>query len=317
MLCGYTILILLAISSSPAGQQAPNHQTASQPTSQPSSIPAGYKAFQPGVWINWQQNTVAIQSHVVLRRGPLEFLACGAGKEHESILRLEASATHIYMALGLIGLTPGHPPQWNERECRYDQPAGDLVDISVQWHSAGQWHSASTFDWLNDLEYARPPIARPWIFAGSLRLADGSLASDHSGVGLALVDFPDSLLALSSGHSSSVGDLWVTANTPAIPPTNTSVLLILRTAQPRVYKVQLDFRGALYVDGRFTRIADFADLLKLARQTDPTYVQVVSVKHTLKSDVQAIRNTLKKFGVPAEAIKFRPTSESPDITVTP
>ena len=36
------------------------------------------------------------------REGPLEFVACFGGKEHESILRLEARATHIFMAMGLV-----------------------------------------------------------------------------------------------------------------------------------------------------------------------------------------------------------------------
>jgi len=40
---------------------------------------------------------VVVDSRVVLREGALEFFACRPGKEHESILRLEAPATHIYL----------------------------------------------------------------------------------------------------------------------------------------------------------------------------------------------------------------------------
>lgn len=275
------------------------------PASQPTTAPPGPAQFQPGVWIDWHNRAVLIQSRVVLRRGPLEFLACLAGKEHESILRLEASATHIYMALGLLGLTPGHPPAWNESTCTFEPPAGDLIEIACQWEHNGRSQTVDAFEWLCETEYARTPIPRPWVFAGSLRLPDNSLAADHSGAAFALVDFPDSLIALSGGHSSSIGELWVVANTAAIPPKGTSVQLILRPAQPRTYRVTLDFRGQAFLDKRCVTLADLANLLQLARQSDPHYVQTISTVGTLPSDVRHVSQRLAALGVPPDAVNFR------------
>ena len=192
---GAALVAVAGLASAALGQltSVPDAKTSETP-SPPASAPSGPVRFQPGVMIDWHNGTVIADSRVVLRRGPLEFLACGPGKEHESILRLEASATHLYLALGMIGLTPGHPPTWDQARCEFEPPAGDLVDVRCEWYEDEQHRLADAFAWLRQAEYARTPIPRPWVFAGSLRLSDGTLAADRSGVGIALVDFPDSLL---------------------------------------------------------------------------------------------------------------------------
>jgi hypothetical protein len=292
--------------------------------SRPPSRPSAAVAFAPGVAIDWQKRTVYVAARVVLRSGALEFLACWPGKEHESILRCEAAATHVYEALGLIGLAPGHPPEWDPQADRYRDPAGDLVDISLSWDQDGRTLSADAFAWLCDMEYARAPLPRPWVFAGSAREPDGTLASDATGVGIAVVDFPDSLLALSRRHSSSNAELWVEANTPAIPPVGTRVQIVLRPAQRRSYEVVLDFRGVLWVTEstaqeqrsshdrlalpgwhRYCPPADLTDLIRLARQIDPDYVQVIDVQGTLYADEAALRRALLDAGVPGTAVRFR------------
>lgn len=279
------------------------------------SATAGPVSFQPGVMIDWSDRAVIVASRVVLRRGPLEFLACFAGKEHESILRLEASATHIYMALGLIGLAPGHPPIWDDTLNDYRRPVGDLVEITCEWEHDGQHHTANAFEWLWEAEYGRTPVPRPWLFAGSLRLSDGSLASDHSGAGLALVDFSDALLSLSRGRSSRSGDLWAQANTAALPPKGTPVRLIFRPARPREYRVSLDFRGQTFLDGRFVSLPDLADLLGLARQIDPQRVQLISAVGSLHSDVRRVQRRLTELGLPPAVVRF--SRESPASVPSP
>lgn len=268
------------------------------------SAPSGPVPFQPGVAIDWARREVRIESHVVLRRGILEFLACLAGKEHESILRLDARATDIYMALGLIGLTPGHPPAWDEKRGDYGRPSGDLLDITCEWSADGRLRTADAFTWLREIEYARPPLARPWVFAGSLLLPDHTLAADRSGVGVALVDFPDSLITLSRGYPSDYSAMWVEANTEQIPPRGTRVCLVLRRARPREYRVHADFRGALFVDGRYASRADLADLLQLARQLDPDRVQPIDLAGMLETDARALRIDLLRLGCPADSFRF-------------
>jgi hypothetical protein len=262
------------------------------------------------VWIDWQRREVRVQARVVLRAGVLEFLACWPGKEHESILRFEAPAAHVYMALGLIGLTPGHPPMWVADRGAYASPTGDLLDISVEWQSDGQVRTADAYDWLHEIEYGRVPLSRPWVFAGSLRLPDGTLAADASGVGIALVDFSDSLICFSRRYSSQYESLWAEANTEAIPPEGTPVRLILRPAQMRPLSVTVDFRGVVWVNGRYCSAADLADLLGLARQLSPTQVQDIAVVRTLESDLLDWREKLVQAGLTPDAFHLVRTSSA-------
>ena len=72
--------------------------------------------FQPGVVIDWAHRQVEIDSTVVLREGLLELVACTPkSREHEALVRVNAQAVHIYMALGLIGVQPGKQPENGRR----------------------------------------------------------------------------------------------------------------------------------------------------------------------------------------------------------
>ncbi len=276
----------------------------SLPASQPTTVQSAPVAFQPGVWIDWEGRQVQVRGRVVLRSGGLEFLACFAGKEHESIIRLDAAAAHIYMALGLIGLTPGRPPTWDEQAGQYQPPAGDLLDIRLEWQEAGQLRAADPCEWLAEIEYGRTPLSRPWVFAGSRRLPDGTLSSDFTGVGIALVDFPDSLICLSSRHPSSLADLWVEARTDAIPPLATPVKLLLGPARPRRRSVVVDFRGQVLVEGRICSPADLADLIGLERQLDRDYVQIISVVGALRADQLRLSGELEAAGLSPDALRM-------------
>jgi len=265
----------------------------------------GCAAFAPGVWIDWRRGQVHVQASVVLRQGALEFLACWPGKEHESILRLEADAVHLYMALGLIGLQPGHPPLWNAQRRCYDPPAGDLLDILLEWEDAGGVHRVEACQWLYAVRAAAPPVPRPWVFAGSLLRPDNRLAAQYSGVGIALVDFPDSFICYSRCYPSRYGELWAVANTPDIPPVGTPVRLVLRPAQPRRYKVVLDRRGMLWVNGNYCEVDDLADLLRRSRELRAGHVQLIEVTGTLRGHVTRVAQQLAAAGVPEPAVRFQ------------
>jgi len=287
MLCA----LLIGVMAIAAGPDSNAQPAQTRPTSQP--VP-----FQPGVQIDWATRTVIVDSRVVLRRGPLEFFACLSGKEHESILRLEAAGVHIFIALGLVGLLPGHPPIWDESRQSYSRPAGELVEIVCRWEADGRLQSASPFDLLREIEFTRRPIERPWVFCGSIVLPDGSLACDRTGAALALVDFPEALLALSRGGSSENSRLWAEANPESVPPVGTKVLLLLRPAQSRCRRVELDFRGQTWLDGRFVSLPDLIDVLLLERQLDPLRMQTVSVRGALRSDLADLRRSLAEAGLP-------------------
>ena len=304
-------LLLLTLAVGPTslvGEPPPATSRPAQPLT--TGAARGPVLFQRGVWIDWTRHEVQVETRVVLRAGALEFLACWPGKEHESIVRCEASAVHVYMALGLVGLLPGHPPEPDPETDAYGPPTGDLIDISFRWEEDGRSRTLDAWQWLREIEYERTPLARPWIFAGSQRLSDGSLSVDKTGVGVALVDFPDSLVCVTRRYSSRNSELWAEANTPVIPPEGTPVRMVLRAATARHPRVMLDFRGVAWVDGRYCSAADLADLLVSAGQLEPTFVQTIELSGMLDSDVRTLRGQLSAGGVPAEALCW--LSAAPD-----
>ncbi|MCG3129118.1 MAG: hypothetical protein CHACPFDD_04027 [Phycisphaerae bacterium] len=300
------LALLLTCRAAVAQDAAPPSAADGRPTTRPAtSSAAGVVAFQPGVRIEWTNRRVLVDARVVLRAGPLEFFACVApNRAHESVLLLDASATHVYMALGLIGLTPGHPPRWDEVTGRMLPADGECVDVRVEWTDvAGVARAAAAFEWLREIEYGRAPLPRPWLFCGSVVGRDGRLAADASGAGIALVDFGDSLLTLSRGHADRNADLWAEAHTPAIPPLDTRVVVVLSAARPMALRMRLDVLGELWVNDCCTTPADAADLMLLNRRMGETLPQRIDCASPLRSDEAALRARLAGLGVPAEALR--------------
>lgn len=199
----------------------------------PTSRPAGKVVeFGPGLRIDYRVPQVEIDSEVVLRKGALELFAYSRAqvpKEHETILRAEVSCERVYQALGLIGLTPGRPTRYDEATKSVQLPTGDPVDVLVKYEIEGKPREHSACEWMLDAAKKTPMNRTHWLFTGSRREEDGSFAANIEGTLVTVVDFPSSLLGLPASHSDSDSQLWLLANTEAIPPVGTKVKLILRS----------------------------------------------------------------------------------------
>jgi hypothetical protein len=274
--------------------------SAASTTSQPATQPG---EFQPGVRIDWPARCVRVEARVLDVVGPLEFFACGGGKEHESVISLEARATHIFQALGLIGIAPGKPPAWDEGAQRTRPAEGDLVDLRIEWSQSGQRRDVHWTEWVLDAEDLRQPLPLPFVFAGSLMRPDGRLACELSGAAFALVDMPDALLAPIRSRSDRSADLWALPNRPSIPPPGTPVTLVLRAPAPRQFSVSLDLHGDFRVDGRVVSAADTADLLAVAARLGQTSLPIL-VQGALAADVRRARTCLERNGIAPDAVRF-------------
>lgn len=238
-------LVLCAIALSPAGCAQPRRPLEASPdrdavsvggdaASDPSTQGRGrgrVVEFRPGIRIDYRGPQVEVAGEVILRQGQLELFAYSKAptpKEHETILRLDVRPELIYQALGLIGLTPGHPMSY-DWETETTTPAqGDPVDVSVRFERDGETVEASACDWLWDVQNERPLAKTHWLFAGSRRLEDGQFFADIDGTVVTVVNFDSALLSLPGLHSDSNAELWLTAHTEAIPPKGTKVTMILR-----------------------------------------------------------------------------------------
>ena len=225
-----------------AGEPARNHDSsvATSRSTDPKAATGGPSAprviaYKPGLRIDFRVPQVEADAEVILRRGQLELFAYADApvpKEHETILRLSVAPLHIYEALGLIGLRPGHPMRYFPETGKVHPPAGDPVDVRVRYASNGEIVEVSACAWMINLDTNQPMAETHWLFAGSRRLEDGRFFANHEGTVVTVVDFDSALLALPGSHSSSDDQLWLGANTEAIPPVGTKVTLILRPASP-------------------------------------------------------------------------------------
>ncbi len=267
------------------------------------------KPFQPGVRIDWQAPAVHVDARVVLREGPLEFFACFSGKEHESILRFNAEAEAVYMALGLIGLLPGAPHTITPTG-DYRPPRGALIDIEVEWTSSGpdgaapaEKRRARANDWLREIEFDRPPPPRPWVFVGSMRLPNGVLLAGVDGFGVGLVSHRENLLSLSAPHSVSDAALWLVAATERIPPDDTPVTVIFRPARWNAPAIQLRANGTLEIEGRFATVEDLIDVLRINALAGIRGPQVIKCEPgVLKADRRRVARIVGKTELGAGAI---------------
>ncbi len=239
--------------------------------------PPPARQFAPGVRIDWPNLTVELDAEVVMRQGPLELFACSPNtKEHESILRVAARPTHIYQALGLIGLTPGRPIRYDEEKNRWDPPTGDALDIRVRYvDDQGRTVIAAPADWLSTTKPQATPLQLSWVFAGSYTLPDGRFAADIEGTVLCLVDFEAALIAVPALHSADNEQLWLTAKMDAIPPRGAKCALLIRGLYRPAIRVDVARDGSMRHRDRGISQAGLSALL-MAHPEDlrPPYVQV-------------------------------------------
>lgn len=276
---------------------------ATRPATGPATSQPHVVQFQPGIRINWTQRQVEIEVTIVLREGLIElFACCPRQREYESIVRIEARPTHLYQALGLIGLTPGHPDRFDEQG-RFVPARGDFVDVEVRYTGAdGQVRQEPIENWMRPADGDAPLGRLPWVFAGSTPTEDGkAIASDLEGTVVALVEFGSSLIALPEYHSESNAELWLRPRTASIPPLGSKCQLIIRAAPLRL---RLEAAGKLRLGERTVTRAELARMVSERVKSDAGLrVQIAVAPGTERLEVTSLVQLLRGLEVRARSIE--------------
>ncbi len=196
-----------------------------------------------------------VKTHVVLREGFLEMLACPAQtKEHESILAVAGKAYVIHAGLLALGAKPGAPVR---NLPKFEPPTGQPIDIFLQWTDAdGKPHRVKAQEWIryathryfianmnqlpagvtlpeNDetfpLRFFEKFKQLAWFGPMTTPQRDKALAlSKDPGDLICVSNFPDAMLdlAIKSTDKQDEGLLFE-AWTERIPPRGTEVLMEL------------------------------------------------------------------------------------------
>jgi len=206
--------------------------------------------FAPGVRIDWSARAVEVDGVIVLREGPLELFACSPRtREHESIIAVKARPMHVFQAMGLIGLEPGSPVRYDAECDRPIPPRGETLDLAVRYGTGDEARVIPLETWMLDVSRRRPPEPIEWVFAGSRTFDNGRFGADADGTVICVVDFDTALIAVGSLHTADNEQLWLTANTEAIPPIDTPCTILIRSARPPAIVVELTSDGKATLDG--------------------------------------------------------------------
>jgi hypothetical protein len=212
-----------------------------------------------GVWIETkgERRRVLVDASVCLREGQygLECLLCRANtKEHESILRTEADARVIHIALmGATGVKPGSPVQYDPE---FKPPAGSPIKVLLQYHEMEEppleWTAvggplATLFDkqgklvtvaartWIHNVK-TKKDLDLDWVFTGSFFYKDPfdknkeHYAAQSEGAFISVSNVPTAMLDLPVASPKGIEDRVFVPHTERIPPLDTPVTVILEAA---------------------------------------------------------------------------------------
>lgn len=282
-----------------------------------SDAPTGPRVadYAPGVRIDWPTRRVEVEALVVLREGPLELFACSPHtREHESIVVTPAQPLRIREAMGLIGLTAGHPVQYDSKTDQWSAATGDRITVEARWLMNGKERRADIGEWMKDLASGKTLPPNAWVFSGSYATSEGQFAADADGTVMCVVDFASALIAVPALHTSANEALWIAANTDKIPPIGTKVTLVIGAAEAIRFEISIGPRGELTHDKKAMSMKRLVERIKLFQEdhrstaivihADPAAPRelVTRVEETIRLEV--IPGTEVRIETPRPAVKL-------------
>jgi hypothetical protein len=177
---------------------------------------------------------VGLACEVCLREGALEVFLCKKGtKEHESIVRVDADAKFIHLALKTAGAEPGTPTQVLDpktEEPKWKPATGSRVNVIVHYTMGGKTFTHPAQDWIWDIK-KKAVMPHHWIFAGSVIIKDPDNGREfygaNSGDIISISNFPYSLLEIPVEISKDDAQLSYEVKTDRVPPLLSKVWVIL------------------------------------------------------------------------------------------
>ena len=181
------------------------------------------------------QSGVVVDGRILLDHGVIELLGCGEqGKEHESILRLEADVQGLDLALNLCGFKRGPIPG---KLADPEVMQGSRVLVFLQWENEDKktvTHRAE--DCVVHIQRKSPMPRVGWTYVGAmLPVPDPASTSGKTyrvlaaaGTRSLLTTYRDPTTLLDNPLYDAVDDSLYMANYMVLPAMGTKVRVILR-----------------------------------------------------------------------------------------
>jgi hypothetical protein len=165
----------------------------------------------------------------------LEFLAATKGglKNYESVIELDSDAVTFNLALIMIGLEKSRSVAPTHH---FDpsQPAGDPVEIFVEWGTGDSLRKVRGEELLYDVQANRVPSMGGWVYTGSTVTPDGRFMAEMDGVLIGFVHDPASIIENTIGGGiGAYGSIRLNPNLK-IPPGTTVKLTVKAVSKPKM-----------------------------------------------------------------------------------
>jgi hypothetical protein len=176
-------------------QNPPGIPGQSKPAEPPQPKKIGENLLQLGnIIVDTQKREVSV-SGTVHPDQTLEFLVATKGglKNYESVIELDTDAVSFNLALILIGLEKSRSVA-PTRHFDPSQPAGDPVELFVEWGIGENARKVRGEELLFDLQSNRVPQMGGWVYTGSTLTPDGRFMAEMDGVLIGFVHDPASVI---------------------------------------------------------------------------------------------------------------------------
>lgn len=197
----------------------------------PDTRPATQAAKLPHVQVDVARRQVRVRCEAVNAPAPLEFLLCAAGgAEHETVLRSSVKASHLHLALLMIGLKPGHPARTARWGGTPRAPDGPELQIWCEFEKDGQTVRMPAQEMMRRIKTKEPLGPVRWVFAGSALTEEGRYAADATGYLVSAVNFDYSVIDVGELRSNANETLEWEVNPHVAPPRGSEVWLVIEPA---------------------------------------------------------------------------------------
>jgi len=210
---------------------------------------AGAEEFVPGITIDKEKKSVAIQAKMAPRKlphlekeYPIEVIACwphdranGKGqKAHETVVTIDVLPSDVHKALEAVGLKPGSPVKGGEKPC-----TGPDLNVSLEWKGDGGASKKLSIDKLLIDPKTRLPFPKSvkFRFTGSAMTKldpnkeETRYGADLTGTLIAIYPVTDETVCQTSLTMKEEKYLKLDTNAAVLPKQDTPVLLILEAAK--------------------------------------------------------------------------------------
>ncbi len=212
------IIILFAITNIALAQ---GDDTEVQPIVQISS--GVYRVGE--VIVDKNERKIVIEGEVNLASGLIEYLLATRGyKDHETVLVTDAEPIHLQIALILLGLEYG---QNIEYEGEGEVPAGDPLEIWVEWNDGEKVRRVKGEDLVYDLIAEGVMEHTNWVFLGS-QIINGVFMAELEGALISTYYAPNAII--DNPLPAGADDVNYSANSDMVPERETKVLVTIKPA---------------------------------------------------------------------------------------